>query len=158
MSDDVNILRRKAREWAQVVVNLHNTQVPPEFEDEKRALLNMAKKIKTYIEKATGTIPELDPMNQLGALPVVFGVVGVAAAAAAVTKWTYDYKKFVKKISDRNALIKDGVDPQTAANIVAQADTSPLFDTIKSTFSDTKNLAMLGVAGLGLWYLINNRR
>lgn len=126
---DVSYLKQKAQEWAGKVVNLYHMQVPPEYEAEKRALLATAKKLKDAIESITGPLQFLAPMNELGFIPVVIGVVGVAGAVALIVKWTLDYQTFVKKVDDRNKLIQGGLSPQQAANIVnmSEKQSSPLF-------------------------------
>lgn len=123
MSDDLNILQRKAKEWAQLVVNLHNTPVPKEFEDEKAGLINFARKIKSAIEKVTGKTEVLEPLDELGWLPVA-AIIGVAGAAAAITKWTLDYRLFIKKVQERNVLISGGMAPEQAARVVNMAEKS----------------------------------
>ncbi len=145
----VQALRDQVRAWAEKVVQLHNTEVPAEFEDEKQALLVFAQKIKQTVEGVTGTIPELAPMTEigLGLLPVVIGVVGGAGAAAAITKWVLDYNKFKLKIQDRNALIASGMSAQAASNIVEQTSNTP------TMFSEPVKLVKYGV-GAGILYYI----
>ena len=118
---DENVFKAKAREWAQAVVTLANTDVPANMEGEKRRLLNLAKTIKEKVEMVTGPLDYLAPMNQLGFVPIVIAG-AVAAAASAIGYWYYDYNKFVAKINDRNTLIAGGMTPQQAANIVSQTD------------------------------------
>lgn len=151
-TNDPNLLQRKAREWAEAVVNLHNTPVPSQFEGDKKRLLNYAKTVKNVVESAIGTIPQLDPLNQLGAIPVVIGVIGVGAASAAIVKWYTDYAKFKEKINLYNTLRKEGNNAQVSTNLTNSITNQP--SILKSVFSDTKKIAMLGVAGfLGLTLL-----
>lgn len=148
-AQDLNFLERKAHDWAIKVRTLHNTPVAPQHEGEKRTLLNFAKKIKDNIEAVTGNIPALDPIDELGIWPLAFGVVGVSAALAAITKWTLDYKKFMVKVNETNKLIARGHSPQQAAEIVRGLDPQQrgFFDI------DFKQLAMpaLIIGGL-IWY------
>lgn len=138
-------LKAKARDWAKKVVILHNTKVPPEMEGRKQALLKAAKVIKTGIEKIFGSLEEFEQI-QLGAIPLIVPVAVIAAAAAAITKWTLDYKKFMHKVTLQNNLIAGGANPDEAAKVIAQLDN-------KSKFADTilKKVA-LPIVGLGILY------
>ncbi len=118
MAEDLNFLQQKAREWALKVVELHNTKVPAEFEGQKAKLLYAAKTIKDTLEKTIGKASYLEPMNQLGFLPILVGGTVIAGSIAAITKWTLDYKTFSDKIAQQNRLIASGLSPQQAANVV----------------------------------------
>lgn len=153
MSEDINYLQQKAREWAGQVVNLYNTKVPPEYEAEKRALISTAKGIKDAVEYVTGPLSVLAPMDELGFFPVVIGAVGVAGAVALIVKWTLDYQTFVKKIQDRNALIAGGMTPQQAANIsnMSEKQGGSLINF------DGKKLGLLALLGVG-GYLVGKKQ
>ena len=155
-TNDPNVLQKKAREWAQVVVNLHNTPVPAPLEKDKKSLLNYAKSVKTMIESAVGSVPQLEPLNQLGALPLLVGVVGVGVAAAAITKWYIDYRKFLAKVETYNTLRQEG-NSAAASAAIANEVTGEKPSAIVSVFSDTKKIAALGVAGLLGWVLLKRR-
>lgn len=122
MADDLNYLQTKAREWASKVVNLYHTPAPSDMQAQKTALMNTAKSIKDTVEAITGPLTFLEPMNQLGFIPVIIGVAGVAGAVAMIVKWTLDYQTFIKKVEDRNALIKGGLSPQQAANVTNMSE------------------------------------
>lgn len=154
MAEDVSILKQKAQEWAGKVVNLYNTPVPPELAAEKKVLLTTAKKIKDAIEYLTGPLTALAAMNQmqLGFIPVVVGVIGVAGAISAIVYWTTDYAKFVKKIEDRNTLIAAGMTPAQA--VKAQ-------ETMHgkgSLFGIDTSKIIWGVGGLGLLYIFGKKQ
>lgn len=149
---DLNFLQERAQVWAGHVVNLHNTEVPPNMEPAKQALLTTAKGIKNAIEKITGPLKYLEPMNQLGILPVIVGTVGVAGAAALITKWTYDYKRFIKKVEERNKLMAGGLSAEQAAKVVNMSDQSkPLFQIVSPK-------ALLFGGGAIALYMIGKRK
>lgn len=155
MADDTSYLKQKAQEWAAKVVSLYHTPVPPEYETEKRALLTAAKKIKDTVEYITGPLTALAAMNsmQLGVIPVVIGVVGVAGAVTLIVKWTLDYQTFVKKVQDRNKLIAAGMTPTQAANV-----TNSMEKQSGSLFGfDTKKL-LLGLSGLGALFIFGRKQ
>lgn len=111
----VDQLREKAREWAQMVVDLNNTPVPADMQAEKSRLLKYAKTVKESIEAVFGTMDEFSDIG-LGFLPVV-GAAAVAAAAGAITYWVLDYKKLVKTLDERRRLESVGVSPETAGEL-----------------------------------------
>ncbi|PCI44007.1 MAG: hypothetical protein COB41_05580 [Proteobacteria bacterium] len=149
--DSLNFLQKKARDWASKVVDLHNTQVPQAFEKEKQSLLSAAKIIKNTIEKVTGNLHYLDPMDNLGIAPVVIGALGVSAAIAAITAWVYRYKTLLTKIEDRNRLMANGLTPTQASIVVATTEGgfSNAFLTGKFDF---RPLLIISVALGGLWF------
>lgn len=148
---EFNFLEQKAYEWALKVRELYNTPVPAQYASEKAALLSFAKSVKETIEKVAGPLNALAPMNELGAIPIVIGVVGVAGAAAAITKWTTDYYAFKTKIDDRNALINSGLTPQQATNIVAQTQGVGWSDNLVK-------VAKFGAIGFGLYFAARKLR
>lgn len=117
MADNLNLLQQKAREWAQKVVDLHKLSVPENMLARKNALLSTAKTIKDSIESVIGKSSYLEPINQLGFLPIV-GAVVITSGIAAIVKWTTDYNKFKTEVEQQNKLIDSGMSPQQAANIV----------------------------------------
>ena len=140
---ELNILQQKAREWASKVVELYNLQVPAEFEGAKRALLASAKTIKNAVEKITGPLDAFAPMRQIPELGVIWFAVGgvaVAAAAAAIYKWTTDYNKFLQQVKMRQQLIDSGVNPKDAQTLVF----APSF---------SENVKKFGKYGLGAFAL-----
>jgi len=149
---DKNWLRRQAQAWAKNVVALHHQPVPEIFEAEKQALLNTAKTIKNAVEGVLGTVPELDPMNQLGFIPVVVGAVGVAGAAAAITKWTLDFKKFLARVNDRNALLESGMDPKLVQEFLVRSEGKKSTAGIVS--GDMKQIATIGGLAFAAWLLV----
>ena len=151
--DNFNWLERKAHNWALSVVELYNTQVPPSMEEEKKALLNKAKTIKQTIEKVTGPIDALAPLEpvvqQLGIIPIIIGVVGASAAAAAITYWYTSYKKFKEKLSLQDRLMSDGVPAAQAAMIVA--DTYGSKSLAEKLFNPKAFLPIVIVGGI-IWF------
>lgn len=135
MSQDLNWLEQKARAWALDVVKLYHTPVPPALQPEKTKLLDRAKTIKNTVEKLTGPLDALQPLNDLGFVWIAGGV-AIAAAAAAITYWYTDYKKLTLKIDERSkmtqSLISSGVTPERAAEIVGKMTVE------KGMFSDIK--------------------
>lgn len=151
--EDVSYLKRKAQEWAGKVVNLYYMPVPPEYEAEKRALLATAKKLKDAIESVTGPLQFLAPMNELGFIPVVIGVVGVAGAVALIVKWTLEYQTFVKKVQDRNALIAGGMSPEQAVRVTNQMEKQRA-----SLFGIDTSKLLLTAGGLGALFLFGKNQ
>lgn len=146
-------LRQKAREWAQTVVKLHNTPVPPALEPEKKRLLSNAKTVKNAVEKVFGTLDELRPMAQLpelGAIPLVIPVVAVSGASAAIAKWYYDHKNLMTRVASYTTLTNGGLSPAQANEVILGS---------KSTVLDTvKRLAIpLTVAGV-IYFIVSRRR
>lgn len=147
--NDLNYLERKAKDWALLVVKLHNTPMPADLEPRKKKLMDFAYRIKSSIENLTGPIQALSPMNELGAIPLVIGVVGAGAAAAAITKWTTDYKKLILTTQERNKLISQGMSPNQAAYIVNSANKPT------SIFGINTSKLILPLAVIGtLWVFI----
>ena len=147
--DTIDGLKNRAQQWAAMVVELHNTPVPPELEAEKKGLLQFAKRVKETIERvfpnAFATAKELNEMD-LGAIPLIIPAVLVAAAAAAITKWTYDYKKFMTKIVMHKNLDASGATDEQAARVITQLEN-------KSQFLGTMtNKVLLPIGGLLIAY------
>lgn len=114
---DLNFLEKQALAWAEKVVKLYKTPVPPQLQTAKNNLIATAKTIKEKVESLTGKKPYLAPMDQLGFIvPVVVG--GVAWAIAAIVKWTTDYDKFNTEVEQFNSLVKGGMTPDQAANVM----------------------------------------
>jgi citrate lyase gamma subunit len=127
-------LKQRAQQWAAMVVELHNTPVPLELEEEKKGLLQFAKRVKESIERvfpdAFATAEELNKMD-LGAIPLIIPAVLVAAAATAITKWIYDYKKFMTKVMMHKNLVEGGASNEQAARVITQLENkSNLLGTI----------------------------
>lgn len=139
-------LREQAREWAAKVRELIDTPVPAHLVTEKNGLISFAKKIKETLESILGTVDEFAPMN-LGFLPIV-GAVAIAGAAAAVTKWILDYKKFKEKLAAYNKLQAAGIPANQAATIVSNLDESRSLFSFKGA-----SLPLLLLAGGGLYLL-----
>lgn len=140
-------LRQKAREWAQSVVELHNTPVPADLESEKRELLNRAKTVKNAIEKVFGTLEELKPIAQiqeLGAVPILVPAAVIAAASAAIGAWYLSYKKFKKKLEGYNTLRHSGLTHEQALSVIGKDE---------NVFQSAKNL-LIPVALIGGAYLL----
>lgn len=147
----IDYLKRKAREWALLVVKLHETPVPRALEPQKQALLNFAKRIKVSVENITGPLDALAPMNNLGVIPLVIGGVAISGVIAAITKWTLDYKRFMAKLSEQRLLVSQGVPPDRAAAIVNSADKSGFFSGLKTPL-------VIGALLLGGFYLFQKSR
>lgn len=146
MSQDLNWLEQKARAWALDVVKLYHTPVPADFQQEKEKLIQRAKTIKSTIEKITGPLDALQPLNELSVLPFIAGGVAIAAAAAAITYWYTDYKKLQSKIAERKnlteTLIASGMPPAQVSMTVKKMTEE------KGFFSDTASIAKIGLIGL----------
>lgn len=151
MAEDLNLLQRKAREWAQKVVELHNTPVPSVLEGQKNSLISFAKKIKETVESIAGPISALEPMNQLGVIPIIIGAVGVTGAIAAITKWTLDYNKFKAKLAEIKSLQAQGMSYEKATALVNSAE--------QQTFMGGVNKVLLtGGLIFGLYILARKQR
>lgn len=139
-------LREQARDWAAKVRELIDTPVPAHLVTEKNALISFAKKIKDTLESILGTVDEFAPM-QLGFLQFV-AAAAIAAAAAAVTKWMLDYKKFKEKLGAYNKLTSAGIPANQAATIVSNLDQQ------RSLLSfNGASLPLLLLAGGGIYLL-----
>lgn len=151
-SDTVIALKNQARAWASRVVTLYNRPVAPQFAAEKSALLNRAKTIKTAIEKIFGKMPELQQTG-LGVIPLIaVGVATVSAAAALMTKWTYDYLTLTKKLDEFDKITSSGVPSSTAKELV-----NDLFSTAKEQTTLGKavsSLPLIAAAGIGAYLLM----
>lgn len=148
----ISFLKRKAREWALLVVKLHNTPVPPALEGQKQTLLNFARRIKTSVENITGPLDALSPLNQLGIIPVLIGGAAIGGVIAAITKWTLDYRRFMAKLAEQRLLIEQGVSPAEAANIVNQSDKRI------SLFGSLNKPLLIGALVLGGAWLYSRKR
>ena len=151
---DVNFLIAKAREWARKVVEVFNTPAPGALAADKAKLLKWANVIRATLEKIGITFDELKPIqNQLGIIPFVIGGVAIAAAAAAIAKWTYDYKKFMTKVTEQRRLEAGGMDAAQAAAIVQNTYSDPGF---LSSMLKPKFLLPLGALAAA-WYIFKGR-
>lgn len=150
----IDDLKSRARDWANTVVELVNTPVPPQLQPEKDRLLSYARTVKSAIEKVFPSFDEIAPIDEavgLGFVPIVAGA-AIAVAAAAIAKWTYDYKKFKIKLTEYNKLIESGHTAESASGIVKSLDRgSSLIN-----FDGSKIIPLLLVGGLG-YYLWSNR-
>lgn len=155
-TEDINWLRKKARDWALKVVEVYNTPVPPELQADKQKLLDRARWLKDKIEMITGTLEEFAPLRStiggLGIWPVIIGVVGVAAAAAYIGYWILDYNKFMEKVSLQRAMVSDGMSQQQAASMTQKllGETS-LAEKILNPKAFVP-LGILAVVGMYLWH------
>ncbi len=141
----IDDLKEKAREWGRKVVALSQTDVPADMAPEKEKLLQRGKVIKTGIEKIFGTLEQV-PTEGMGFLPVLIPVAVVGASAAAIAKWTYDYKKFAHKLTLRKQLTTDGLTNNQAVQVINDLEN-------KSTFAGTlSKKVFIPITGLLLAY------
>lgn len=145
----IDSLRLKAKEWAQKVVDVYNTPVTGPLAEEKKRLLSKAKWIKDTIEGVLGTVDELEGAG-LGILPLI-PVAVIGAAAAAIYKWTLDYKTFTDKVAAQKDLIAKGASPMQAAQMVAKLDEG-------TSLINLKGLLPVVLIGGGLWWFSQNKR
>lgn len=146
----INNFKAKARDWAINVVTLTNTEVPPSLQSQKRTLLSRANIIKTGVEKIFGTMDEFVNVG-LGLLPVV-PIAVLGASIAAMTKWTYDFVKFMTAVKEQRRLEATGMSPDKAAEIANQNLNKPFINI------DMKNLILPAVLiGGAVWYFSHNR-
>ncbi len=112
--------KKKARDWAEKVIDLNDTEVRiPALVDKKSKLMKWAGIIRKGVESITGTIDELENAG-IAALPAVVPVATVALSLAAITKWTTDYLKFKDAVALQNDLIDGGTSPKTANEMVSK--------------------------------------
>jgi len=148
----MNFIQKKAREWALKVVHLDKLDVNPKLQPKKNKLLKSAFKIKNSIEKVTGNLDALDALDrisknyELGLIPQVAAVLGVAAAASVIAKWTYDYNTIVKENNEIKRLESKGMTSQQAYALVRK---KPLNISTKM---------ILGVLFLGGAYFYFNKK
>jgi hypothetical protein len=143
----------KAREWAENVVELVNTPTYGNvlLESKKAKLLKWAKVIRKGVESTTGTIDELESVD-LGVVPAIVPVAVIAASIAAMTKWGIDYKKFRDEVALQESLIKSGVPPQQASQMVANiGKKAPLISV------DNPKLIGIGVLAVGGYMLAKSQ-
>lgn len=150
----VDQLKKAAREWAAKVVNLHKSDVPQNMQKDKEGLLAYAKTVKNLIEKV---FPNFDLIengdsNQLGWIPIIAGA-AIAAAAAAIAKWTYDYNKFMARLKEYNKLRAEGVSGQDAAKILSTLEPP----SVSSSIGKIAVYIPWAIAGLML-YSLNKAR
>lgn len=112
-----NKLKSAAQDWAKKVVEVYNTPVPPELAADKNKLLSTAKTIKKSIEGIYGGLTDLNSIN-LGAIPALVPIAVIVGAAAAITKWTYDYNTFKDKLTEYQKMVASGVPERDAAKTV----------------------------------------
>ncbi len=143
----IESLKNKAYNWARSVVELHNTPVPPHMQGEKDRLLSRAKTVKVAIEKVFGTLEELKPITSidtLGALPVLVPAAVIAAAAAAIGAWYYQYNKLKTRITEYQRLTGGGLTHKQAIQVVGDATDKSL--SIKSV-AKYGGFAIIGLIG-----------
>lgn len=105
-----------ARKWAQAVVDLHNTPVPPFLAARKAKLLKSANLIKKTLEATDPLRPMAPAAAELGFIPLI--VAGGVAAITAMSKWAKD-SYAIKKDSDRyDTLVKSGLSPEQAQKLM----------------------------------------
>jgi hypothetical protein len=155
-SDTVIALKNQARNWASRVVALYKRQVPSQYAAEKQKLLDRAKTIKVAVEKIFGKMPELQQQG-LGVIPLIaVGVATVSAAAALMTKWTYDYLSLTKKLDEYDKMVASGTPPTVAKNLV-----NDLFNkaTEQTTLGKAvSSLPLIGAAGIAIYFLTKKKR
>ena len=140
----IDQFKEKARDWAKQVVELHNMDVGTVLQPKKKSLLSTASTIKKTIESVFGTFDELENVG-LG-VAFLIPVAVIAAALAAIAKWTYDYQKLKVLLSEQQRLESAGLSPQTAANVIAKKIDSSLINI------DTKKMIpLVGAIALLFW-------
>lgn len=154
----IDTLKKKAREWAETVVDLYHTEVPPKMQPEKDKLLKRAKTIKDTIEKVTGPLDSLAPLtpiaNELGAFWVPIGVaVGVGAAATAIGLWYSDHRKFMERVAMDKRLAAENVPASQRAALIAKilGDKS----LAENLFSPQAFMPLAVVTVFGIWLWTN---
>ena len=115
--DQWNALKNQAQIWGTKVVAVYNRPAPPALQADKNKLLSSAKTIKTLIEKVFGTFDQLKHV-ELGVIPLIIPVAVIGTAAALITKWTYDYNIYTKKLAEYDRLVGQGMAPATAAKVL----------------------------------------
>lgn len=112
-------VENRAKQWALEVVNLHHLPVPSYLEPRKRKLLKHAEYIKKSLEATDPLRPFAPVAGELGFLPLIIG--GGVVAVAAMTKWAKDAYAISTETSRYNDLIKSGLTPQQAQNVLNQS-------------------------------------
>ena len=148
--DLIQSFKTKAQEWAILVNELRDTVVTdPALITKKQSLLKWAETIRKGVESITGTIDGLGGAG-LGITPLV-PIAVVAASLAAMTKWTYDYKKFKEAASMQKELIASGTSPKTANEMVTKLfGKGPLV-----SFKSPKLIGAILIAGGGYLFAKN---
>lgn len=146
----IESFKLKAKAWAQDVVDVINTPVTGELAQDKAKLLRWAGYIKKGIEGVFGTIDELENVG-LGILPLI-PIAVVGASLAGMYKWTLDYQTFKRQVEEQKRLEARGVDPASAARMVAQKGAPSLI-----SFGTLSPLLLIGLAG-GAWYFFGRKR
>lgn len=149
-----NKLKTEAQDWAKKVVTLYNTPVPPELSADKNKLLNTAKTIKKSIEGIYGGLTDLNSIG-LGAIPILIPAAVIVGAAAAITKWTYDYNIFKDKLSEYQKMVASGVPERDAAKTVDMISQSA---SSKSAFNTALKVLPFALGGFLLIKFMEMRR
>lgn len=155
MDERYRFLRERARRWAVQVQRVIDTPVPTALEGEKQSLLNFARQIKSTLEQVFGAVDEFAPLrSELGSsIPLMVGGSILLAAGAAITKWTFDYKRFMEKAAKVRSLMADGMPQKDAVNMANIAySKKPIISRW------VKSLSPAFIIGGGLLYLAYRRR
>lgn len=123
----------------------------------KNTIISVMAKIDGLTEWLRSASSALDGLGMLPAL--VPGAVWVSRAAVAgaiayATAKLTELYTYAKMVDDRDKLIMQGVDPQTAANIAQQANSGVL----SSLFGGSQMNTLYIIGGLGLLLFILNKR
>jgi len=147
----INNFKAKSRDWALKVVELVNTEVPGPLVPEKNRMISRAKVIKQGIESVFGALDEFEGVG-LGVLPLI-PVAVIGASLAAISKWTYDFARFMTAVKEQRRLESTGMSPEKAAELARQGLSSPFINI------DFKKLLLpAAIIGGGLWYFSRKRR
>jgi len=163
MADDLNFLEKQALEWANKVVVLYKTPVPPALQGVKNDLLKRAEMIKGVLETFFKNAPwlaelnRLTPASELGFVVVPLAFVGVAAAAAYIAKWTFDYNKIMAFRDDRDSYIASGMSPEQAVNLAAKNYTATTAGSSLFNIS-LPNAGLILAALIGGYFLLKQKR
>lgn len=150
----LNALRARASQWAQDVKTVIDTDVPPELQAQKDALISRARTVKETLESVLGTIDELAPIG-LGYLMYAIPAAAIIAAGAAVTYWYYDHDKFVKSLEAYNATISRGGTATQAAQVVAAINGN---SSSLATLGFGLNLPTILIGGMILYFVLGKVR
>ena len=141
----IESFKRQAREWAKKVVTLNNTEVPHSQRAKKEALLKSANIIKKTVETVFSALDQLENTG-LGFVQFAIPIAAIAAALAAMTKWTSDYLSLTTCKDTYNQLLSQGMSP-SAANVAIEkmgcGKSGPIIDF--------KPLVIPALIGGGIW-------
>lgn len=150
------------RAYQQVTATAQYAAARPELKSRYDALMSRVASLRATIQstlaqinRATEFFRSLVGLQGLGVVPVI-AVAVIAAALAAVIKWTTDAALYLKMVSEQKRLEAAGVEPERAAQIAREGRAAGgLFSGIAQQL---KWPLIFGIGALAVgWFLTRDR-